>query len=105
MERVDMQSEPRFKDKCGHSKECYIGTGSYSRMIDGKPEECWIDVYVFDDPTFGQEVCIRYGKKPEEYLSPGQVCTFLLHVGKTNETYRHAWDIMRANGKVEYRKA
>jgi len=104
MDRRYMSDKPYFQDQCDHGSECFIGSGSFYQKNRGEePVECHIDVHVYND-SLGQSVCIRYGNDGHQYISAGSVSQFLRSAQGVSEIYREAWDIMRENGKVEYRK-
>lgn len=99
---IDLTHTPRFTNHCNHKKEEYIGTASYS-YIRGK--ECgreWIDVYVYEDCTMGQEICIRFGEEPENYYSVGRVVDFLRRSHNENQPYAKALDILFYHGTFKY---
>lgn len=51
---------PRFKNHCGHPPESFIGrAGEYDVYIEKRE---WPEIF---------RGCLRYGDKPEEYLSGG----------------------------------
>lgn len=64
---------PVWQDGCGHGKKYYVG--SYE-VIESRNHELvhdLIDLYVFSNPSLGQEVCLRFGNEDSAYYSPGRV--------------------------------
>jgi hypothetical protein len=73
-------------DACGHTRprDRFLGSVDAS---EGNDLGVMYDVYVYQDNALDAEtpdmhVCIRYGEKGEEYISPGNVDRFLERVRK-----------------------
>jgi hypothetical protein len=66
---------PVWPDQCGHGPSTYIG--SILVQETHQSERHPVDVYVFDSYEL-QEVCVRYGDRDDEYLSPGTVLDVLI---------------------------
>lgn len=62
---------PRWTDMCGHNRPLDKFLGRVD--LDGAA----YDVYVYQDNNLGPDLCIRYGNKSYEYLSPGMVRTYM----------------------------
>src|SRR6185437_9112963 len=62
---------PHWTDGCNHLT-------SNGVLVDTVPnsDEIW-DVYLFPDRFHGVEVCLRYGSRGEQYLSPGSLMQFI----------------------------
>jgi len=95
--------KPYFKDECNHGKKCYVGSKKYQAWSIGELEDYKIDVYIFTDSQ-GQQVCIRYGDEPHEYVSPGSVCSFLLLVDSGLQAYSEAYTVLRENGTFKWER-
>jgi hypothetical protein len=98
-----MESEecmPRFIDHCQHGKKCFIETIQHadSRYADFKD----YDIYVFEDQRLGAEVCIRYGNKPYEYISPGRITDLALKA-YIDSLYSTVLTSILSKGRVLYR--
>ncbi len=91
----------KFKNRCGHLAEEYVGTISDVEKVNGEWMERFYDVYVFADKHFGHEVCIRYGNEPSEYLSPG---TIDMMVRSTREIYRKTMSLIEEQGFFVYKR-
>jgi hypothetical protein len=80
--------KPHHRDACGHTRprDRFLGSIDSSELEGSGNGDTW-DVYVYQDNALDAEtpdmhVCIRYGEKGEEYISPGNVDTFLERVRK-----------------------
>lgn len=88
---------PFFINDCGHNG--YVG--SFYLWKKGMQRE-YYDVYIFDVKPFAederQEVCIRYGDEPSEYISPGSVTEFISRK-LCGEPHDSAIDLLKLKGK------
>jgi hypothetical protein len=62
-------------DYCNHGKDCFITSFEVANHNTHTIDK--YDLYLFPDKFHGQEVCIRYGKEDNEYISPGGLLQFL----------------------------
>ena len=91
---------PHFIDRCGHEKNAYIGSFSVFKC---RGKERHYDLYVFET-KYGQEVCIRYCNEGSEYISPGDLSSFLGKCESSNIVYRKASELLFKNGVVKYER-
>jgi len=94
---------PKYTNHCKHDKESFIKTIEVIEKVNGEWKENKYDVYVFNDKTFGPEVCIRYGNEPSEYMSPGPLLDFAKRAHGL-EVYERAFQAIRKNGIITYTK-
>ena len=93
---------PKFIDQCDHGKENFIGTiWVVEKNKAGELEQNPYDVHIFEDATFGTEVCIRYGNEPQDYFSPGQITNL---IGRNVPVYEKAWRLIQAKGRLTYQR-
>ncbi len=64
-------------------------------------------LFLFDNRYRGQEVCIRYGDNPEQYISPGPLADFIQSAcyGNQNNSsseYWVAWTILKETGRINW---
>jgi len=76
---------PYFTDRCAHDRprDRFLGT-----VVVGNN---FYDVYVYQDNALDaavpdMHVCLRYGEKPSEYISPGPVARFM-SIERPNTVY------------------
>lgn len=79
--RHEIIDGPVFKDGCEHSPDCYVCTFRVLEIRSGNYSYVNYDLYLFPQSFQGTEVCIRYGDKPEEYISPGGLGEFMNTAG------------------------
>jgi hypothetical protein len=79
-----VRDKPTWKDGCGHPPESFVG--SVFAYPDGHGGGQWVDVYVFDDGwpdgESSQQVCLRVGDEPQDYLSVGTVLDLLVSANR-----------------------
>lgn len=84
-----------FKDHCGHGIESYVGSFLY--------EDRYYDIYVYNDPPYGDVICLRHGNEPHQHTSSFG----LMHFAKRAHLfplYGKALEVIEEKGKVFYRK-
>lgn len=93
--------EPAHEDMCEHGKKAYIGSATFKTSRGETLRKASIDVYIFDT-ALGQNVCIRYGGKCHEYISPGNVLDLLISANHKNASpeYRIAADLVDKNTTI-----
>ncbi len=93
---------PEYTDKCEHPEDSYIGSIQQGPNQDNK----WLDVYVYEDSTLGQNICIRYGKNDQDYYSPGDVFQLVANITINHgiEAYHLATRVMLKKGKILFVK-
>ena len=86
---------PFHPDGCDHGKGAYIASAKFRDTEEGKLKVAEIDVYIFDVVGV-QEACIRFGKEPNEYITPGTVIDLLIAAAGPNAspTYKVAAHII-----------
>ena len=96
-----MGKQPRWTDECLHGLDCFIGRldVTYATAEGGTRKET-MDVYVFDSHMMGAELCIRYGSKPNEYISPGRVIDVAMM--QNNGLYKAAMDMVKSAGLLRF---
>jgi len=110
-EQIDAIPGPVFTDGCEHGKNCYVGSVNvlhrWKKPGDSEPsfEERKYDVYIFEHPTLGQEICIREGNGAGEYISPGRLIDFIQTATRhSNEMphYGKAFELLLSRGKFTW---
>jgi hypothetical protein len=84
-------------DHCNHGK-AYVGS---FKVFEAGDKYRSYDLYVFDT-KHGQEVCIRYGNKDYEYISPGSLGGFIKRSHMT-PVYQAACELLDS-GNIKYIK-
>lgn len=93
-----------WEDSCQHGHDAYVG--SFMHQDHDIEFAQKLDVYVFQDPNFGAEVCIRYGNAPSEYYSPGPLDGFIQTCSHMFEgsLYGRALKMIRKEGKLRWER-
>jgi hypothetical protein len=69
--RLGVINGPAHENLCGHSREDYVCTFVIDESI--RVSRTY-DLYVFDQNSrYGPHICLRFGNKKEDYLSPGSL--------------------------------
>lgn len=94
-------------NKCGcqHKDEAYVGSFVHEEIVMGStiPNRELLDVYIFDTPSFGAEVCIRYENEPSAYYSPGPLTYFIQTAGRHNhQMYALALKLILEKGIIRW---
>lgn len=97
---------PVWPDQCEHEDGSYVASFEVVDSVpvpDDSPESFTLrlskyDLYVFPQRYYGQEVCIRYGSKCGEYISPGSLGEFLAK--NNHEPYTSAIRILLHFGRA-----
>jgi len=105
--RLSLVDGPVWKDHCNHGPTEYIASFSVIKNRQGVLSEEKFDLYLFEGGDIGQEVCIRYGDNPEQYISPGTLADFIqsacsLHTGQSSSEYWMAYQILRDLGQFNW---
>lgn len=89
---------------CQHKDECYVGSFTHDELaMDSLPPRTeHLDVYIFDTPSFGAEVCIRYENEPSAYYSPGPLTQFIQAAGRNHEMYALALKLILEKGIIRW---
>jgi hypothetical protein len=106
-ETLDMVPGPVFVDECNHGSDCYIGTIKVETFYNKAFKEELYDIYVFNDAYSGQEVCMRFGNEPHEYISPGPLIQFLqiaICHRQNMPHYAFAADLLFHEGQISYER-
>jgi hypothetical protein len=86
--------QPHWHDHCEHPKESYVGSFQLKQQDSGS-----YDVYVFKvkHSMCGYDVCIRYGSRPSEYISPGALSDLLSWASdpRSSLSYRMAASLIK----------
>lgn len=85
-----------WDDRCNHPGESYVGSF-----------ECLgekYDLYIFDCPSLGQSVCIRFGNDDPDYCSPGNLCSFIQNCSCGIEYYRDALELLKKRGFICWKR-
>lgn len=93
---------PVWQDHCEHGLDAYVCSFTVTRASGGVFTQKEYDLYLFDQPTMGTEVCIRYGNKDSEYISPGRLGDFMSSSGWHNPEYREAQRILKDLGTLTW---
>jgi hypothetical protein len=98
------ESSPHWHDACEHGAENLVGS---FRIVSNQGDAFRLkkyDLYVFTEHG-RQEICIRYGDEPGDYISPGTpkdfvqtACLFRV----TQPVYWRAWEILQATGNLKW---
>ena len=94
---------PEYTDCCEHPDGSYLG----SIRQGPKNNDEWLDVYVYEDSTLGQSVCIRYGENDQDYYSPGNVLYIAACIVRDHlsiEAYALALHLLLKKGKILFVK-
>ena len=89
-----------FYNHCKHTDDEYICSFSVFESGDNIKR---YDLYVFQHGK-KQEVCIRYGDEPEEYMSMSDIGHFLSISSRLSPVYIKAAQLLLEAGTVTYRK-
>ena len=102
---------PAWSDGCEHGAEYYVASFEVPRACRHNKTyvEEKFDLYLFPDPHYGTEVCIRYGNEDSEYISPGGLGEFLQQANATwhysrADIYHYAAKFLLAFGKVHWER-
>jgi hypothetical protein len=86
-----MEQERVWTDHCEHPEDSYLGTVWF---MEGGKRQAW-DVYVYPEPE-GAHLCFRYGEKPEQYISPGNLGNCIERIGLSEDHhYQRALTLVR----------
>lgn len=88
----------KHKDECGHGPECCVGT--IEHVSSPRSEIKYYDVYIYESPSMGTEVCLRFGSEAHEYLSPGPLHSFI--ASASGGPYRQALELLLAKGTITW---
>ena len=96
---------PVFTDECNHGTDHYVGTIQVLRNHEdykktGGIFDCY-DVYIFHSENY-QEVCLRYGNEPHEYISPGTLIDFIRAASNKMPHYYKAMQLILSRGKIRW---
>jgi len=92
----DIRKKRYWENGCSHKEDEYIGSTSLPVFSDRFIEK--IDVYIWGEK---QEVCIRFGERPENYYS--LLSLKQLYVGShDSELYRKAIEVIEHFGKIKF---
>lgn len=91
---------PTHTDHCGHDASEYVATFTY---LESPSTSERYDLYVYDNPSWGQEVCLRYGSEGHEYCSPGRLVDFVMLAGRI-PLYSKALEVLLKHGAVVWRR-
>jgi len=84
-----LRDSPTWKDGCGHPPGSFVGSVLAYAVVGGRMGQ-WVDVYVFEERRPGgpssQQVCLRVGDEPAEYLSVGMVLDLLVSANRSEST-------------------
>ena len=97
---LGIEDGPLFKDECEHKEGSYVAT--FKVITDELVTERY-DLYVWQGKFGGSRVCLRYGDKPEEYLSPGPVEN-VLQMSTTDDVYWKTRQILQAVGNFVWKR-
>jgi hypothetical protein len=95
----DKMGEPFHTDHCTHGHDCYVGSFTYGNPT---PHER-IDVYVYPDDYYGQEVCLRYGEEDYQYFSPTGISAFI-RASVSMPLYQRALELLMEKGKIKFER-
>lgn len=108
-------SEPFWTDHCTHGHDTYVasfihyerrqgGNEHYERRQGGEVKTK-VDIYIFPDDYFGQEICLRYGEEDSQYMSPTGLAYFIrsaLH--DRYGLYEKALEVIQQHGKIKWER-
>jgi len=101
--RMLIKDKPKYKNLCEHSKDEFVG--SILSLVGETLQD--IDVYVFQHEGYPtQDVCIRFGNKPEAYFSAGELFDFIMR-GSDNTSlkcYQDAVYVISQMGTIGFTK-
>lgn len=83
---------PIYADWCNHGRESFVG--SFKVYREDERVDTY-DLYIFERNC----VCLRYGNKPEEYLSPGKIVN-LISASYHARLYHEALILLQAKGDI-----
>lgn len=88
---------PVWQDTCQHKAEEYVVSfQTYSMKAQRQ-----YDLYIYSEGERGQQICIRYGNRCDEYLSCGSLSDFFISHGVSyHEPHATAIKILRHYGKL-----
>ena len=92
------RTTPFWVDECGHGGYLFSYTVIYHKHDDSGTEN--IDVYCWDNKSSGQQFCLRYGKEPNEYMSPGGIEGIFTH--RDHEPYQGCMTLLRFLGDIRF---
>jgi len=94
-----VKDKPHYENHCEHSKDEFVGS---ILSVVGKDIKS-IDVYIFKHEGFKtQDVCIRFGEKPEDYYSAGELFDFILRANNSPKCYQDAVYVISQMGNIEF---
>jgi len=92
---------PVWPDHCLHPDGAYVCSFEYGEKCGTDQwRDVKIDLYVFQG-AYGQEACLRFGKEPSDYYSPGETINLFRH-GKLMRAYRMAADCLLVRGAMKW---
>ena len=97
-----LTDKPFWKDECNHAPESYICSFIIERIHDKNVFETKFDLYIFNQPYYGQEICLRDGNEPKDYCSPGSVTDYMIHYGNASGLRRNIASLLRHIGRIKW---
>ena len=93
-------SGPLWNDGCQHGTPRYIASFEVIEVKEGEVLRQQYDLYLFDSPMLGQEVCLRFGSEDSQYLSPGNI----VNIFRTRDCpeYEAAVEVLLSKGYLTW---
>jgi len=100
---LEILDKPFYPNECGHPDDAYVGSFITVEIVNSQVIHENFDVYVFT--TTGknvQELCVRYGKEPHEYIAHGFVVDAIRDHLISN--YKAIIEVLKKKGNIIWQK-